>query len=104
MRDDEPDGGRRDMRAGGVDLTCRDVAEFLAAYLDGELGAERRAPFEAHLAECPDCRTYLRQYEATIRLARETCGGDDPIAAGIPEELVDAILAATGKTARRRRS
>src|SRR5207244_11155118 len=35
-------------------MTCRDVIEFLSAYLDGELAAGGRETFEAHLAEGPD--------------------------------------------------
>ena len=34
-------------------LTCRELFGFLAAYLDGELAAEARAGFEAHLSVCP---------------------------------------------------
>jgi anti-sigma factor RsiW len=78
------------------DLTCREVARWLDDYLDGTLGADERAAFEAHLAECPDCRTYLRSYADTIRLTKET-GGDDSTPTSIPERLVRAIL-----TARRR--
>ena len=73
-------------------LTCRDVAAFLGAYVAGELGAKQHRAFDAHVAQCPDCRTYVRQYEQTRRLAKQSC--DDAVAAGIPEELVAAILAA----------
>ena len=54
------------------------------------------------LVECPDCRTYLRQYRATVALAKDACDDDDAIGGGVPESLVDAILAATGKRPRRR--
>lgn len=104
MRDDESKGGRRAMTVAPVDLTCRDATEFLAAYIDGGLEAEQRALFEEHLRECPDCRTYLRQYETTIHLAKEACAEDHAIGTGVPEPLLDAILAATGKIPRRRRS
>lgn len=87
-----------------ADLTCRDVNEFLGAYFEGALDGAERARFDDHLAECPDCRTYLRQYEATIRLAKDACGDDGAVDADVPEQLVDAILAATGKPPRHRLS
>ena len=81
-------------------LTCQEVSDFLAAYLAAELAADERARFEAHLAVCPDCRTYLRQYEAT----RDLCKGAldaEARDAGVPEELVQAILAARRNPPRR---
>jgi predicted anti-sigma-YlaC factor YlaD len=81
-------------------LTCRAVSEFLAAYLADELAAAERARFDDHLSQCPDCRAYLRQYEATIRLAKDASAADDAIGAAIPDALVDAILAATGRMRR----
>ena len=75
------------------ELTCRDVADFLMAYLDRELDQPQRAAFESHLGECDECVRYLRAYEQTVRLAkaagRET---DEPDA--VPEQLVRSILAA----------
>lgn len=75
------------------DLTCREVTEFLGEYLADGLGDGERTSFAAHLLECPDCVAYLRQYETTIRLARDVCDGEAR-EAGVPEELVEAILAA----------
>jgi anti-sigma factor RsiW len=80
------------MTAATHGLTCREVTDFLGAYLAGELRAKQRGAFEAHLVVCPDCRTYLEQYEQTRRLARASRG--DAVEAGVPEELVAAILAA----------
>ena len=76
-------------------LTCREVTDFLGAYVADELRTAQRGAFEAHLAQCPDCRTYLDQYEQTRRLARATC--DDAVDAGVPVELVAAILAARSR-------
>ena len=74
-----------------AELTCRDLAEFVADYQSGELAPEVRAAFDEHLAECPDCVTYLRTYADTIRLARGAAG---PVPVAVPEQLVRAILAA----------
>jgi anti-sigma factor RsiW len=78
-------------------LTCREVSDFLGAYVAGELRASQRGAFESHLADCPDCRTYLDQYERTRHLAKRAC--DDAADAGVPEELVVAILAARSAAA-----
>ncbi len=86
------------------DLTCRQVTEFLGDYLSDGLTGTERASFEEHLAACPDCVSYLRQYAATMRLAKEACDGD-ALDSGVPEELVEAILDArrAGHRARSRR-
>ena len=84
------------MTAGADELTCRDVADFVAGYLTNELEAEARSLFEEHLAECPDCIAYLRGYEDTMRLTKDAYAVD-AIEAGVPERLVRAIVAARRK-------
>ena len=76
-----------------TDLTCREMTDFLADYLDGSLALAERRLFDKHLAGCPECIAYLRSYAETIRLARQT-SEDDALPATIPGELVRAILAA----------
>jgi anti-sigma factor RsiW len=79
-------------------MTCRELVEFLSAYLAGELAREERGRFEEHLAVCPECARYLRSYEETIALARGAFAHpDDPVPADVPEELVRAVLAARRK-------
>ncbi len=76
-------------------MTCRELTEFLIDYVDGSLAPAERAAFDAHLGECPDCVTYLRNYEETIRLGKDLCKDEhDAIAEDVPEELVQAIVAA----------
>ena len=78
-------------------ITCRELADFLLQYLEGDLSAEQRAEFEQHLDDCPPCIHYLKSYETTVRLEKEAVR-DDPGAAlpeeEAPEALVQAILAA----------
>ena len=52
-------------------LTCRELIEFLAAYLDAELPPAEHAAFEAHLVVCPNCVDYLASYRETIRLGKQ---------------------------------
>jgi anti-sigma factor RsiW len=42
--------------------------ELVTEYLEGTLPATDRARFDAHLGDCPYCRTYLEQIRRTIRL------------------------------------
>jgi len=75
-------------------LTCRELIDFLSAFLDGELAPEPRAAFETHLSVCPRCVDYLASYRETIRLGKKACEPDAALPADVPSELVDAILAA----------
>ena len=73
-------------------LNCREVIEFLMAYLDGELPAARQRVFEGHLGRCPPCVTYIETYRKTIALGRDALA--DCRDESLPEELIAAILAA----------
>jgi anti-sigma factor RsiW len=72
-------------------MTCRECAEFLSDYLDGDLEAETRQIFERHLSLCPNCVTYLEQFRATVRAGQAAYGDDAQ--PDVPEELIKAILA-----------
>ena len=79
-------------------MTCRELIDFLANYLDDELRPTARTEFERHLNDCPDCVDYLRSYEETIKLGTGALlATDDPVRADVQEDLVRAILAASGK-------
>ncbi len=63
-----------------TELTCRELVELVTEYLEGTLPAPERARFEAHLADCPYCQTYLDQLRQTIavlgRLSEDTIDPD----------------------------
>jgi anti-sigma factor RsiW len=81
-----------------MEMTCRELVDFLGAHLDGELSEEVRRRFEEHLAACPECFAYVEAYRATVRLARGAFRDPDgPVPADVPEDLVKAILAARRK-------
>ena len=48
---------------------CRDIAEIVTSYLEGDLPASLRDRFDAHLAICPDCVMYVDQMRQTIALS-----------------------------------
>jgi anti-sigma factor RsiW len=61
-----------------ADLSCRELVELATDYLEGALPEAERARFEAHLAHCAGCETYLEQVRATIALVGATRGLDEP--------------------------
>ena len=77
-------------------MKCRECDEFLVDYVAGELPADVLATFELHLSRCRNCRNYLDQYRAIIKAGKTAC---DIAKQGIqiPEELIQAILAARPK-------
>lgn len=50
------------------ELPCRELVELITEYLEDRLSPVDRARFEAHLAECEPCLTYLDQFRQTIRV------------------------------------
>lgn len=80
-------------------IPCREVLEFLWAYVAGELPPERVHEFDRHLSRCDSCVAYLDSYRKTIELSRgsfreEVC---EPAAEDMPEDLIQAVLAARRK-------
>jgi anti-sigma factor RsiW len=75
-------------------MTCREVIDFLMAYVDGELAADVRSEFERHLAVCQPCVDYLASYRRTLEVERQAFAPrDQETAPPIPEDLIRAILA-----------
>ena len=48
--------------------------ELVTDYLEGAMPAEDVARFEAHLAACPGCETYLEQVRTTVAVTQATAG------------------------------
>ena len=76
-------------------MTCREFVEFLVDYLEGALSDQERRVFDEHLAICPSCVNYLASYRETVQLGKAALRAeDDAVPSSVPEELVQAILAA----------
>ena len=60
------------------DLPCQALVELVTDYLEGRLTPVERRRFEAHLALCRACRTYLEQMRQTLRAL-----------GSLPEESID---------------
>ena len=50
------------------EMSCQELVEFVTEYLEGTLPAQDRHRFEAHLAGCLGCTSYLAQMRQTIRI------------------------------------
>lgn len=74
-------------------MTCRECLDFILGYLEGDLPADERETFERHLANCPPCECYLRQYKTTVAAAKAAFTAPEAgLPADVPEELIAAIL------------
>lgn len=51
-----------------ADLNCNELVELVTDYLEGVMALEDRARFDAHLAICEGCTTFLEQIRATVAL------------------------------------
>ena len=61
-------------------LTCQEVVELVTSYLDDALPRRDRARFERHIADCVNCREYLKQFEQTIAVTGSLREDDlDPV-------------------------
>lgn len=75
--------------AGSADLTCAELVELVTEYLEGALPAAVRRRFEAHLAECGGCSTYLEQMRTTIAAAGRL--REEQLAPEVRQELLAAF-------------
>jgi len=76
-------------------ITCRELIDFIAGYLDRTLPEPSRREFERHLAVCPSCRAYLDGYQKTIALGKAAVEPSDrPASEVAPDWLVKAVRSA----------
>ena len=77
-------------------MTCKELLEFLADYLDGELPHEQLDVLETHLDKCGPCVDYLESYRSTISMIRDCVPKpvDDSACGDCPEELIKAVMEA----------
>jgi len=67
-------------------LSCKEIYDFLDAYLDGELNAELVAELKGHLDACAHCLAFLNTYKKSIELV-----GVAPEIA-MPDELRNILI------------
>jgi len=72
-------------------LTCQQVVELITEYLDGVMEPRRRARFEAHLAGCDGCTSYLEQFRTTVAVVGRIELAPSQVPAPVMSELLQAF-------------
>ncbi len=75
-------------------ITCQELITFLLEYVAGELPPEREAEFERHLAVCPQCVQYLKNYKAAIAMAKQAESAPQIPVSDVVEDMLAAVMAA----------
>ena len=74
-------------------ITCAELEEFVADYLDGSLPEPRRRAMEGHLDDCAVCREFVAAYQRTVQVAKKVFE-DESATAKAPEKLVKKLVRA----------
>jgi len=67
-------------------ISCREITNLLADYLEGSLDPQTAEALEAHLSDCRTCDNFMATYKTTTALLRDL-GQEE-----VPEELKDRVL------------
>ena len=67
-------------------ITCKEITDLLADYLEGSLDSQTAQALEAHLSDCWICDNFLRTYRSTTNLLHDL--GEEEI----PVELKEGLL------------
>lgn len=78
-------------------MTCAEADGFIADYIDGRLKEREQRLFERHVRVCRPCRAYLRAYKRTVELNRAQDESAKIELPRMPEQLIQAILAAKSR-------
>ena len=69
------------------EITCKEVVELVTDYLEQTLLPEAQTRFEAHVADCPGCETYIAQVQKTIAMLRKLT--EEQLFADTKEDLLE---------------
>ncbi|MEK7284161.1 MAG: zf-HC2 domain-containing protein [Acidobacteriota bacterium] len=70
-------------------MSCREMADCLSDYLDGELQADLRALIDEHRGECPPCEAFIRTLVRTVEAIRAQ--PREPLSADLRKSLADSL-------------
>lgn len=74
-------------------ISCTRFDELLEESLGGDLDAERRREFEAHVTACPPCLAILKSYLRAGAMAAAAYPESDVPAQPLAEDRVRAVMA-----------
>jgi predicted anti-sigma-YlaC factor YlaD len=83
-------------------LSCREMAEVISQYIDGDLRKDLRALIESHRGDCPPCEAFIRTLARTVEVIRAQ--PREPLSPERKRALVESLLEAHGRTGGRSRN
>ena len=76
-------------------LSCREMAEHLSDYLDGDLAASLTDLIDAHRGECPPCEAFIRTLAKSLQVVRAQPRA--PLSPALRKRLVEALRQARSR-------
>lgn len=73
-----------------LEISCREVREELANYLEGDLTLQLRLRIESHLARCTGCRAYYDGIRRVVLILGKTEVIELPV--GFSQRLYSRLL------------
>jgi predicted anti-sigma-YlaC factor YlaD len=77
-------------------LSCREMAEFISDYIDGDLREDLRSLIESHRGDCPPCEAFIRTLARTVDVVRAQ--PREPLPPALKRALVQSLREARGGT------
>lgn len=77
-------------------MTCRTAGQLVYRFLDGSLSGSRREGFLAHVAQCEDCATVLRELEEVLTVLRDAAEEEPRVPTELPSRIKRAVIEAQG--------
>lgn len=71
------------------EISCKELVDLVADYMEETLSEEARAQFEQHLSECGYCTNYVQQIKLTVRLTKQMTEAE---AADTDQHTPDEVL------------
>ena len=69
------------------EISCKQLVDLVADYLEESIPDEARVQFEQHLSECGYCTAYVQQLQVTVTLTKKL--GEDELDKPAPKELLN---------------
>ena len=70
-------------------MNCREMAQFLSDYVDGDLEASIREVIDAHGGQCPPCRAFVKTLSRTVEALKRQ--PREPLSPALKKALCEAL-------------